>query len=435
MKNKFLFTMAFVLAVISIANGQSKLKAIKAGKLIDVINESVLANPVILVDSNKIVAVGSNISIPKNAEVVDLGNATLLPGLIDCHTHLPYPYSAGGNYYEKLVTETSMDIAIVAHIGAKQTLESGFTMVRDLGAYDQLIDISLRNAIKKGQIPGPRMLASIMLISSTGGHGDITLGLNPSIEWKGNEDFSNIADGPEELVKRVRNCVKWGADWIKFCATGGVLSGEEDPGAAQFSLEEMKAIIDEAHRWNKKVAAHSVGIEGTKLAIAAGVNTIEHGYFLDDECVRMMKEKGVYFVPTLYALDYVVNEYANLIPKNMMDKAKAINEPAKESFIKAIKAGVKIGYGTDSSVFPHGWNAKQFSYFVRYGMTPMQAIQTATINAADLIDWKDKVGSVTKGKLADIIAVEGNPLDDITILEQVKFVMKDGVVYKNELKK
>ena len=376
--------------------------------------------------------IGPSLAIPSNAEVIDLSNATVLPGLMDCHTHLTW--EPGDNYYEDIFRKTPIDYAVRAPIYLKRTLEAGFTMCRDVGS-DQLIDISLRDAVNDGSIPGPRMLVATFAIGATGGHVDLT-GFNPNIDWKYNKDYTGVADGVEEIRKRVRNNIKWGADVIKFAATAGVLSEEESVGAAQFSLEEMKAIVEEAHRWGKRVAAHAHGTEGIKLAIEAGVTSIEHGSLIDDEGIRMMKEKGTWLVADIYNDDYILSDYAKKgFPEKILNKERMIGKLQRENFQKAVKAGVKIAYGTDAGVYPHGWNGKQFFYMVKFGLTPMQAIQSATINAADLMGWKDRTGSITKGKLADIIAVEKNPLEDITILEHVKFVMKDGVVYKNELKK
>ncbi|MFI5218613.1 MAG: amidohydrolase family protein [Bacteroidia bacterium] len=414
-------------------NAQPKLKAIKAGKMIDVVSGTILANQIILIDSNKIVDVGPNISIPQNAEVIDLSNYTVLPGLIDCHTHLSGG-DPGDNYYEDIFRKTAIDYAVQAHIYAKRTLLAGFTTCRDLGS-GELIDVSLRNAINHGTIPGPRMLVATFALGATGGHSDFS-GFNPNIEWKGNPDFTGVADGVDEIRKRVRNNIKWGADVIKFCATAGVLSEEESVGAPQYSFEEMKALVDEAHMWGKKVAAHAHGTEGIKRAVLAGVNSVEHCSILDDETIKLMKEKGTYMVPTMYALDYIINNFAKKgYPEKIINKAKSISKQKEEGLVKAIKGGIKIAYGTDAAVMPHGLNAKDFIYLVRSGMTPMQSLQTATVNAADLLGITAQTGSITKGKFADIVAVEKNPLDDVTILEHVKFVMKDGVIYKNELLK
>lgn len=432
MKKLLLSISLIVIAASNASFAQSKIRAIKAGKVIDVLSGTVLTNQIILIDSNMIIDIGSNIVIPKNAEIIDLSNATVLPGLIDCHTHLTF--QPGDNYYEDIFRKTPIDYATLAPSYAKRTLHAGFTMVRDVGA-DQLIDVSLRNAINNGLIEGPRMLVSTFALGSTGGHADLT-GFNPNIDWKYNKDYTGVANGMDEIRKRVRNNVKWGADWIKVCATAGVLSEEESAGAAQYSLEELKAVVEEAHRWHRNVAAHAHGTEGIKLAIQAGVTSIEHGSLIDDEAIRMMKEKGVWLVADIYNDDYILAEFSKKgYPQKIIDKEKLIGRLQRENFQKAVKAGVKIAYGTDAGVYPHGGNGKQFYYMVKFGLTPIQAIQSATINAADLLNWKDKTGSITKGKLADIIAVEGNPIDDITILEHVKFVMKDGTVYKNELTK
>jgi imidazolonepropionase-like amidohydrolase len=432
MKKLLLSISLILITSCNVSFAQSKVKAIKAGKVIDVLSGAVLTNQIILIDSNLIIEIGSGVAIPQNAEIIDLSNAIVLPGLIDCHTHLTG--QPGDNYYEDIFRKTAIDYAILAPTYAKRTLAAGFTMVRDVGASD-LIDISLRNAINRGDIEGPRMLVSTFALGATGGHADLT-GFNPHIEWKGNKDFTGVADGENEIRKRVRNNVKWGADWIKVSATAGVLSEEESAGATQYSLDELKVIVEEAHRWHRNVAAHAHGTEGIKLAIQAGVTSIEHGSLIDDEGIRMMKEKGVWLVADIYNDDYILAEFSKKgYPPKIIDKEKLVGRLQRENFQKAAKAGVKIAYGTDAGVYPHGDNGKQFYYMVKYGLTPMQAIQSATINAAELLDWKDKTGSITKGKHADIIAVESNPLDDITVLEHVKFVMKDGTVFKDEFTK
>ena len=412
--------------------GQTKIIAIKAGKLIDVVNGTVLSNQIILIDSNRIINIGSSVPIPQDAEIIDLSDATVLPGLIDCHVHLSW--QPGDNYYEDIFRKTPIDLAMRAPIYAKRTLEAGFTMVRDVGS-SHLIDISLRNAINAGAIEGPRMLVSTFALGSTGGHADL-IGFNPDIDWKGNKDYTGVADGVDEIRKRVRNNIKWGADWIKFMASGGVLSEEETTGLPQYSFEEMKALCDESHLWGKKVCAHAHGPEAIKLAVKAGVSSIEHGSLIDDEGINLMKQNGVYFIADIYNDDYILAQYKKKgYPEKILSKERLIGKLQRENFQKSVKAGVKIAYGTDAGVYPHGGNGKQFYYMVKYGLTPMQAVQSATVSAADLLDWKDKTGSISIGKLADIVAVDGNPLDDITILEHVKFVMKDGFVYKNEFNK
>lgn len=429
---KLILIFSVFLNLFSTANAQSIIKAIKAGKLIDVTTGKVLEHQIILIDNNKITNIGSNIAIPADAEIIDLSNATVLPGLIDCHTHLTF--QPGENYYDDLFRKTATEYAIEATVNAKKTLDAGFTMVRDAGS-DQLIDISLRNAINNGTIPGPRMLVATFALGSTGGHVDLT-GFNPNLDFKGNKDFTGVADGVDEIRKRVRNNVKWGADWIKFMASGGVLSEEETPGLPQYSFEEMKAICDEAHRWGKRTMAHAHGTEAIKMAIKAGVSSIEHGSLIDEEGIALMKQYGVYLVADIYNDDYILSEYAKKgYPEKILNKERTVGKLQRENFRKAVNAGVKVAFGTDAGVYPHGWNGKQLFYMVKYGLTPMQAIQSATINAATLLSWDTQVGSITTGKLADIIAVSGNPLDDIRTLENVSFVMKEGKIYKNEVKK
>jgi imidazolonepropionase-like amidohydrolase len=426
------FRLLFALLVsTAMLSAQPKITIIKAGKLIDVVAGIVLKDQRILIENGTIKQIGENIAIPNDAEIIDLSASIVLPGLIDCHTHLSGEGS--DDYYSDIFRKSAIDCAVVAHIYTKRTLQAGFTTCRDVGSSD-LIDISLRNAINEGVIEGPRMLVACFPIGATGGHVDFS-GFNPNIDWKGNKDFTGVADGVEEIRKRVRNNVKWGADVIKFCATGGVLSEEETLGP-QYSFEEMKAVVDEAHMWGKQVAAHAHSTEGIKLAVLAGANSIEHCTILDDATIKLMKEKGTYMVPTLYVQDYVVANFKRKgFPEKIINKAKNISKQKEAGIIKAIKAGVKIAYGTDATVIPHGLNAKDFAYLVKAGMTPMQAIQTATVNAADLLKMGDKIGTISVGKFADIIGVKVNPLDDITALESVSFVMKNGEVYKNDIAK
>jgi len=396
---------------------------IKAGRLIDTKTGAVTNNSFILIEGDKITAVGPDVKVPAEVEVIDLKDKTVAPGLIDCHTHMTFQ---PGNYYEDIFRKSPIDVAVITHVYARRTLEAGFTTVRDVGA-GEFIDVALRNAINRGDVVGPRMQVATLTVGATGGHGD-TNGFSPYLKFGG---FSGLADGVDEIRKLIRLEVKYGADLIKMLATAGVLSEEESVGAPQFSQEEMNVIVEEAKMWGKRVAAHAHGAEGIKRAVRAGVTSIEHGSLIDDEGIKMMKERGTYLVADIYNDDYILAEFAKLgYPEKIIEKERMVGRTQRENFQKAAKAGVKLAFGTDAGVYPHGWNAKQFAHMVKWGLTPMQAIQTATINAADLLGWNDKVGVIAPGAFADIIAVDGDPLKDVTELERVKFVMKGGVVYK-----
>lgn len=424
MKIKFLLPV-FLLLCASVFGQEAKPKviAIKAGRLIDGLSNAVINNAFILIEGDKITAVGPNVTVPVGAEVIDLKTATVLPGLIDCHTHVTGQPS---NYYDDVFRKSHLDEAVTAHIYARRTLDAGFTTIRNLGS-GEFVDVALRNAINRGEIVGPRMVCATMAIGATGGHGDLN-GFSPYLKF---ESLSRVADGVDEIRKKVRYQIKYGADVIKLIATAGVLSEEESVGAPQYTLEEMKAAVDEAAMWDKKVAAHAHGTEGIKRAIRAGVASIEHGSFLDDEAIQLLKERGTYLVADIYNDDYILAEFAKLgYPAKIIEKERQVGRTQRESFQRAVKAGVKIAYGTDAGVFPHGWNGKQFVHMVRWGQTPMDAIKAATSNAADLLGWSDRVGAIAPGRFADIIAVEGDPLKDISELERVKFVMKGGLVYK-----
>lgn len=422
---------AYVLIVLTlsliIAAQAPKVTVIKAGRLIDTVNGKVLENQTIIIEGDRIKAVGSNLTVPAGADVIDLSKMTVMPGFTDSHVHITG--EAGGDYYETLFRRNVMDEAVSAHIYAKRTLDAGFTTVRSLGS-GPFVDIALRNAINRGDIPGPRILAANMYIGSTGSHGDLT-GFSPWLGDRTPPEMSAIADGVEEVRKKVRYLIKYGADVIKFGATAGVLTEEASVGAPQYSQEEMNAIVAEAHLHGIKVTAHAHGAEGIKMAIRAGVDSIEHGSFLDDEGIRMMKERGTYLSADIYNDDYILAEYAKFnTPQVIIDKEKLVGRVQRENFKKAVQAGVKIAYGTDAGVYPHGWNGKQFAKMVEWGMTPMGAIQASTVSNADLFGWSDRIGSLTAGKYADIVAVDGDPLQNIGILEKIGFVMKGGVVYK-----
>jgi imidazolonepropionase-like amidohydrolase len=396
---------------------------IKAGRLIDTKTGAVTNNAFILIEGDKITAVGQNLTVPDGAEVIDLKDKTVLPGLIDCHTHIT---SQPGNYYEDIFRKSPIDVAVTAHVYARRTLEAGFTTVRDVGA-GEFIDVALRNAINRGDVAGPRMQVATLAVGATGGHGDLS-GFSPYLKF-GN--FSGLADGVDEIRKLIRFEIKYGADLIKMHATAGVLSEEESVGGPQFSQEEMNAVVEEAKMWGKRVAAHSHGAEGIKRAVRAGVTSIEHGSLIDDEGIKLMKERGTYLVADIYNDDYILAEFSKLgYPDKIIEKERMVGRTQRENFQKAAKAGVMIAYGTDAGVYPYGWNGKQFAHMVKWGLAPMRAIQAATVNAADLLGWNDKIGVIAPGAFADIIAVDGDPLKDVTEFERVKFVMKGGVVYK-----
>ena len=404
---------------------------IKAAHWVDPVAGVVRENQAVLIEGDKVKQVGAandlTKGLPPNVRVIDLGNATVLPGLIDCHTHVT---GQPENYYEDIFRKSPIDVATTSHIFARRTLLAGFTTIRNVGA-DEYTDIALRRAIDAGKIPGPRMLCSAVALGSTGGHADLN-GFSPYLDFK--LIAPGIANGPQQIREAVRRNVKYGADWIKILASAGVLSEEEAVGAPQYSLEEMKAAVDEAALWGRKVAAHAHGAEAIKMAVRAGVASIEHGSLIDDEGIRLMKERGTWLVADIYNDDYILAEYSRLgYPQKIIDKEKLVGRLQRENFRKAFQAGVKCAFGTDAGVYPHGWNAKQFAKLVEWGMTPMQAIQSATTSAADLIGWKTKVGQLAPGYFADLVAVKGDPLKDVSVLEKLDFVMKGGAVYKNSL--
>ncbi|WP_343731521.1 amidohydrolase family protein [Duganella sp.] len=396
--------------------------AVKAAHMVDVRNGTLVDNAVVLISGERITAAGSKLAIPAGAQVIDLGNKTLLPGLIDAHTHITgNPEDAGYSLIAKSVPRITLSGARNALV----TLRAGFTTIRDVGA-DAYTDIGLRDAINDGDVPGPRILASGPPLSITGGHCDETM---HAPEYK--LTALGVADGQDEALKVTRRNIKYGADVIKICATGGVLSFGDDPRTSQYTLEELKAIISDAHRLGRKTAAHAHGGDGIKLSVLAGVDSIEHGSYIDEEGIKLMKEHKTYLVPTLYLGDWLIeNAEAIKLPKPLLEKARVVLPTARVNIGKAIKAGVPIAFGTDAAVYPHGLNAREFSVLVKLGMTPAQAIRTATVNAADLLGWSDKVGSIEAGKYADLIAVEGEPLRDVKALEQVPWVMKGGAVVK-----
>lgn len=400
----------------------TKTIAIKCGRLMDVRSGAVASQAVIVIEGERITAVGSNVVIPANAEVIDLGRMTVLPGLIDCHTHLTFEPDKLG--YSSLGISIPRE-ALTGAKNARLTVEAGFTTVRNVGA-NGYSDVALHDAINAGEIPGPRVIASGPALGITGGHCDDTL-LAPEFHRVG----EGVADGISAVMQKTREVIKYGAGVIKICSTGGVLSLGDDPKASQYTLDEMKAIVGEAHRLGRKVAAHAHGGDGIKLAVLAGVDSIEHGSYIDDEGSKLMKERGTFLVPTLYLGDWFLENYQRMgVPAPMVAKAKEVLPLARKNIARAFAQGVPVAFGTDSAVYPHGLNAREFAVYVKLGMTPLQAIQTSTINAAKLLGWETQVGVIEAGKFADLIAVEGDPLRDVTELERVRWVMKGGAVVK-----
>ncbi len=421
------FVFALVLASTSLiaqpaANSAAQRTLVRAGHLLDVKTGQVLNDQTIVVAGDTIQSIGptSSVSAQPSDKVVDLSGLTVLPGLIDVHTHL----TMNPDFDPFLeVTSTSAKEAINGVVNARTTLMAGFTTVRNVGA-DGFVDVDLRDAINSGQVSGPHMQVSGPLIGITGGHCDENL---LPIQYHVVGD--GVADGVPAVQHMVRQNIKYGADLIKICATGGVLSKGDDPNAAQFTLEEMQAIVADAHRLGRKVAAHAHGEQGILWATEAGVDSIEHGSFITDEGVAAMKQHGTYLVPTLYLEDWLIA--SGHLPAFYQQKMLDVTAVAKANIRRAMQAGVKIAMGTDAAVYPHGLNAHELDVYVnQMGMTPLAAVQSATINAADLMGWTAKTGTIEPGKWADIIAVEKNPLDDIRTLQDVKFVMKAGVVYK-----
>ena len=399
------------------------LLVLRAARLIDGRGGAPVAPAVVVIRGERIEAAGREPAVPAGARIIDLGSATLLPGLIDLHTHLT---STGIHWEDELLKTTPGQAALHGARNARITLMAGFTTCRDMGPTWPFTDIDLRKAIDEGVVPGPRLMASGNYVSPTGGAGDarqFSIFVDVPI-------VRNLADGPDEIRKAVRTNLKQGADFIKILGTGAVLSRGAPPGSQQYTEEEMHVAVEEAARWGRHVAAHLHGTDGIKAGIRAGVRTVDHGSMMDDEAVELLRTHHAYFVPTLYTSESISGN-AN-VPESEKARSKQIKELKDKSFQMVLKAGLPIGFATDAAVVPHGQNAREFGYRVRLGQSPMAAIVSATRTAAEIMGWSDRVGTIEGGKFADLIAVAGDPLRDITELERVTFVMKGGVVIKQE---
>ena len=399
---------------------------VRVGHLVDVRTGKEADAQTIVVVKERIVSVGPTGSSPALAgdKEIDLTRYTVMPGMFDVHTHITMATNFDP-YWELTMTPAKEGILGVEN--AKVTLEAGFTSIRNLGASDYA-DVALRDEINAGRVPGPHMQVSGPPLGITGGHCDDNL-----LPFEYHVTAQGVADGVAAVQQKVRQNIKYGADVIKVCATGGVLSKGDDPQASQYTLEEMQAIVADAHRLGRKVAAHAHGAQGILFATEAGVDSIEHGSYINDADIALMKQKGTYLVPTAYLIDWM-REKGNL-PDLYKQKMIDVGGAMKANHKRAIAAGVKVALGTDAAVYPHGLHAHEFEVYVtQYGMSPLAAVQAGTINAADLMGWTDRAGTLEAGKWADVIAVDGDPLQDVTVLQRVKFVMKGGVVYKDETK-
>ena len=402
--------------------------AVRCGKLLDVQSGRLLTNQLVVFDDHGVITASgdaANTTLPQGITAIDLSNATCLPGLIDVHTHLTSDPTGSG--YEGLGISVPRE-AIIGAKNARLTLRAGFTTVRNVGA-GNFTDVALRDGINAGDVPGPRMLVSGPPLGITGGHCD-----NNLLPFEFHYRETGVADGPWAARAKVREVVKYGADLIKVCASGGVLSKGDQPGTPQYTLEELQAIAEEAHKLGRKVAAHAHGTQSIKDAIRAGIDSIEHSSLIDDEGIALAKQHGTYLVFDIYNDDFILSEgaKAGMLPESI-EKEKKLGRLQRENFRKAFQSGAKMAFGTDAGVYPHGDNARQFSKMVEWGMQPIDSIRAATINAADLIGWPDKVGSLQPGHFADLIAVQGDPLSDVKTLENVKFVLKGGDVVRNDL--
>ncbi|MBA3738194.1 MAG: amidohydrolase family protein [Actinobacteria bacterium] len=399
-----------------------------AGRLVDVAAGEVLEDRALVVDGDRIEEVLPAARAPSEARSIDLSRHTVLPGLIDCHAHLIGEMDDGQGYAQ-LVNRSSAQEALTGVTNALATLLGGVTTVRDVGTFHAFVDLALREAIEDGRIVGPRMMCAGAYVTCPGGGGDIT-GLPPDFPVP-DELRVGVSSGADQVRANVRRIFDAGADFIKVLATGAVLTSGTDPGKPELTEEEMRAAVEEAEARGTHVAAHAHGAEGAKRAIRAGVRSIEHGCLIDDETIDLMVERGTYLVADMFDGDWMLQEGPRLgYSDEVLEKTVMTNDAQRENFAKAVKAGVKIAFGTDSGVYPHGMNAKNLAFHVRFGQTPMEAIRSATLVSAELLGWEDRVGSLQPGHFADLIAVDGDPLDDVAVLEDIPFVMKGGEVVK-----
>ncbi len=422
-RNILIVISAFFVAAIVTA----QTTAIRAGKLIDPDSGKVITSQTILIRDNKIEAVGNNVTIPSDAKIIDLSKMTVLPGLIDCHTHL----ADGAHDSEPMgvFRKTAAELALESVPNARVTLESGFTTVRDVGTYRALGDIALRDAINRGDIVGPRMYVAGAYVTITGGAGADT-GLAPDITLPWDMHYGE-ANSPWEVRQVIRKLAHDGVDHIKVLSSGAVLTHGSNPHSQEFTLEELQAAVDEASHFGLRVESHAHSPEGIKNAIRAGVASVEHASMIDDEGIALAKQHGTYLDMDIYDEECIQEEgRLGKMPKDFLEHDAALGQIQRDNFRKAVVAGAKMSFGTDAGVCPYGTSGKQFAFMVKYGMTPMQAIQAATSNAADLLGRSNEIGSIKPGKYADIIAVTGDPLTDIRALETVQFVMKEGKIYK-----
>ena len=420
----------FLLLVLFASSAVAQVTVIKAGRLVQPDEGTVATDQVIVIRANKIEAVGPGLAIPAGATVIDLSRMTVLPGLIDCHTHLADGKFGEGDPVFQLQKSASQTV-LESVRNARVTLESGFTSVRDVGVYRALNDVALRDAINRGDIVGPRMFVAGAYITITGGAGAMT-GMAPDIQLPWDFHYGE-ANSPWEVRQKVRLLAHNGVDQIKVLSSGAVLTHGSDPKSQEFTPEELQAAVDEASHFGLRVAAHAHSAEGIKNAIRAGVASVEHATMIDDEGITLAKQHGAYLDMDIYDEECIEEQGRNgTMPADFLEHDRQLGELQRQNFRKAVKAGVKLSFGTDAGVCEYGTAGKQFAFMVKYGMTPMQAIQAATSSAADLLGRTDQIGSIKSGKFADLVAVAGDPLKDVGLLENVQFVMKDGRVFKQK---